>query len=65
MTVKKYKVDNLVEFNKDIRILALQLRERAKINKVTYDKESFSFIVELDVSDNFHNELNKLGYTTI
>jgi hypothetical protein len=65
MTIKKYKVDNLIFFRRDIRILALQLRERARINKVTYDNKTFTFIVELDVSDAFHSELSKLGYTTI
>jgi hypothetical protein len=65
MISKKYKVNDLVKFNKDIRILAFELRERVRINKITYDNKTFSFIYELDASDKFHEELNKLGYTTI
>jgi len=65
MITKKYKVDNLASFNKDIRILSHQLRERVIINKVVYDNKTFSFFVELSASEKLHNELNKLGYTTI
>jgi hypothetical protein len=65
MTIKKYKVDNLIFFRRDIRILASQLKEIAKINKITYDNKNFCYVIELDASEKFHNELSKLGYTTI
>jgi hypothetical protein len=65
MIVKKYKVYNLVVFNKDIRILASQLREEVRINKITFDNKNLCYVIELDASNKFHNELSKLGYTTI
>ena len=65
MITKKYKVYNLVVFNKDIRILSHQLRERVIVGKVTYDNQKFYNVVEVSASEKLHNELNKLGYTTI
>jgi len=65
MTVKKYKIDNLIFFRRDIGILTARLKEIAKINKITYDNKNFCYVIEVDASEKFHNELNKLGYTTI
>lgn len=65
MTLKTYKVDNRMEFFKDLDIIRHKLKENVVIKSFRYDNVNKVFLIGVDVSDNFHNELSKLGYSIV
>jgi len=65
MTLKTYIFKGLPILSRDLFTINDKLREPYKIVSIRYDNNLKTLVVDIEASDNFHNELSKLGYTSI
>jgi hypothetical protein len=65
MTLKTYTFKGLPILSRDLFIIANKLKEPYEIINIRYDNNLKTLVVDIEASDNFHNELSKLGYTSV